>query len=132
MPIRKILPFLLFAALIVTLVPSSRAQRGWIYLGNSNVDGNNDHDNISVEKPAPFRAVQLRVERAPIRFDHVVVHFQNGGSQTLRIRQVINPGQSTRAIDLKGNRRLINSVEIWYGRAIPNSAKPRVNLYGTL
>jgi hypothetical protein len=70
------------------------------------------------------------VENAPIQFDHVAVHYANGGREELRIRQVIQAGGRTRDIDLRGDRRNIRSVELWYGKAAPRSGRPRVTVYG--
>jgi hypothetical protein len=124
-------------SILLLLTTASYAQRhrvhggGWQYLGQAHVDGRSDHDNISVNA-GRFRSIQLRVENAPIEFDHVVVHYENGGNEELRVRQVIRAGEHTRDIDLNGNRRNIRSVELWYGKAAPRSGRPRVTLYGRL
>jgi hypothetical protein len=103
----------------------------WIYLGESNVDGSSDHDKIKVGRSdGRFRALQIRVERAPIEFDRVVVHYANGGDDEVPIRSRIGAGSRTRPIDLRGGDRAIESVEIWYARARDNSRKPKLRLYG--
>ena len=104
----------------------------WEYLGEANVDGAVDHDSIKVTaSKGVFRAIQLKVEKAPIEFDRVLVHYGNGSSEPISIRSKIPAGGATRAIDLPGNRRIIESVEFWYARADPgNSNKPKVLLYG--
>ena len=108
-----------------------RYSHAWQYLGEAHVDGRADHDNISVHEGA-FRSLQLRVENAPIEFDHVIVHYENGHSEELRIRQVIPAGGHTRNIDLRGDRRNIRSVELYYGKAAPHSGRPKVTVYGQL
>ncbi len=123
-------------SIVLLLTTASFAQRrisrgGWQYLGQAHVDGRTDHDNISVNA-GRFRSIQLRVENAPIEFDHVVVHYENGGNEEVRVRQVIRAGSRTRDIDLNGNLRNIRSVELWYGKAAPHSGRPRVSLYGRL
>ena len=67
---------------------------------------------------------------APVRFDHVVVHFGNGSSDPIAIRSRIPAGGKTRVIDLPGNRRVIQSVEFWYERGGWGPAKPKVRLWG--
>jgi hypothetical protein len=107
------------------------AQRGWSYLGEANVDGQVDHDNIRVGGgEGRFRAIRLRVENAAIRFDHVVVHYGDGSAVPINIRSRINAGGETRAVDLPGDRRVVESVEIWYERASYSRAKPKVRLFG--
>jgi len=111
---------------------ASYAQPGrWEYLGEANVDGAVDHDNIRVTgSRGEFRAIQIRVEKAPIEFDRVVVHYGDGQSEPIHIRSRIPAGGQTRAIDLPGNRRIIQSVEFWYARASGRPRKPKVRLFG--
>lgn len=68
------------------------------------------------------------MEKGPIEFNRVVVHFANG--QRIELRERIPEGGQTRAIDLPGGARAIRSVEIWYERGRLSGAKPRVLLYG--
>jgi hypothetical protein len=103
----------------------------WVYLGESNVDGYTDHDKIKIGRDdGRFRAIQIRVERAPIEFYRVVVHDGNGADEEIAIRNRINPGGGTRVIDLRGRDRVIESVEVWYARAKYDSAKPKLRLFG--
>ncbi len=117
--------------LALTTAAYARGPGGWQYLGEAHVDGQSDHDNISVGHEGSFRSIQLRVSDGPIEFDHVIVHYENGGNEELRIRQVIPAGGETRAIDLRGDRRNIRSVELYYGRA-RRSGRPKVQLFGRL
>jgi hypothetical protein len=116
--------------LLLSFGPASYA-KGWVYLGEAHVDGKTDHDRIKVGKSeGRFRALQIKVDRAPIAFRHVVVHYANGGDEEVQVRQRIRAGGSTRDIDLRGRDRAIESVEIWYERANYGSREPRVRLYG--
>ncbi|HZS09450.1 MAG TPA: hypothetical protein VFD58_31765 [Blastocatellia bacterium] len=119
--------------LLLSFGQLSYAQRAgrWIYLGEANVDGRADHDRISVGRDeGRFRRIQIRVERAPIEFQRVVVHYENGGDEELEIRDRIPAGGETRAIDLRGGDRVIRSVEFWYARANWGSRRPKLRLYG--
>jgi hypothetical protein len=133
---RKVLLIAFAGLLIAGLYQGVNAQRNrrpgpWIYLGDSNVDGARDHDNIKVGRAdGRFQELQLRVQRAPIDFDRVVVHFANGGDQELPVRYKIAPGGSTRPIDLRGNERAIQSVEVWYNKGRWGRSKPKLLLYG--
>ena len=118
------------AVLLLSCSAVSLAQR-WQYLGEANVDGAADHDNIVVTgSRGAFRAIQIRVLKAPIEFDRVVVHYGDGDSEPIQIRSKIPAGGQTRAIDLPGNRRIIRSVEFWYARASRSPRKPKVRLFG--
>jgi hypothetical protein len=111
---------------------SAYAQYGgrWDYLGSAHVDGQQDHDNIKVGRhDGRFRAIQLRVSGGEIFFERVLVHYGNGQTEELAIRDRIPPGGATRAIDLPGDRRVIESVELWYGKARWEH-RPKVSLFG--
>ena len=122
-----------FAAVLLLIGSTSvlKAQREWIHLGDKHVDGNSDHDKISLgSSEGWFRQLQIRVDDAPVNFKRVVVHFGNGTDEELQFREIINAGGSTRAMDLRGRRRIIKSVEFWYEKANWGSKRPTVRLYG--
>lgn len=132
-PIRVVSLMVLVFALSMAAVAQRRPNRGgdrWQYLGQAHVDGQRDRDSISVDDRGTFRAIQLEVRDAPIEFQRVVVHFENGGDHEVEVRDRIRPGQRTRVIDLPGDRRRIRSVEFWYGKARYNSRRPTLRLYG--
>jgi hypothetical protein len=123
----------IFVVLLIFVGSSSglTAQPDWRHLGDKHVDGNSDHDKISLgQSEGYFRQLQIRVADAPVSFNRVVVHFGNGTDEELAFREVINPGGSTRAMDLRGRRRMIKSVEFWYEKADWGSKRPTVSLYG--
>jgi hypothetical protein len=126
---KKVLIPVFAVALMLYLAPSAEAAN-WVYLGQSHVDGQHDHDNIEVGKAAGrYRFLQIRVTKAPIEFDHIVVHYGNGEPETLQVRDVIRAGGKSRAIALQGDR-FVQSFELWYGKARPNSGKPELTLWG--
>jgi hypothetical protein len=113
-------------------MPPAPGHARWVYLGQAHVDGRVDRDRIVVGRGhRGFRRIQIRVENAPIEFHRVVVHYANGRREEVAVRQRIPAGGQTRAIDLRGDARSIDSVEFWYGRGRwANWQKPRVRLYG--
>jgi hypothetical protein len=118
----------LFFALALGM--SSNARERWAYLGSAHVDGGIDHDSIHVgSSEGRFRAIQLRVSGGAIEFQRVVMHFGNGTQEELVIRERIPSGGVTRPIDLPGERRIIQSVELWYGKERWEH-RPKVSLYG--
>jgi hypothetical protein len=113
------------------LTATVRAQRGeWVRLGDAHVDGALDHDSIHVGRSdGRFRAIQLRVSGGMIEFDRVIVRFGNGSQEELPIRARIPSGGRTRPIDLPGDRRVIESVELWYSKGRWEH-RPKVTVYG--
>jgi hypothetical protein len=130
--IQKVLR-IVFASLLVAIFGQAlyAQDEGWVYIGEANVNGDVDHDRIEIGAGYGwFRAIQFRVERAPIEFYRVVVHYANGTDEEIAIRSRINPGERTRAIDLAGDKRVIESIEFWYAKAGYDRAKPKLRMFG--
>ncbi len=123
-------------ALLLLLPQAGMGQRGrqryrnWDLLGTAHVDGSADHDTIRVShSERPFHEIQLRVRGGAVEFRRVVVHYGNGAAEELQVRQRIPAGGQTRAIDLRGERRNLSSVELWYAKGNWRN-RPAVELYG--
>lgn len=122
----------LLALLLVTIsFTTAYAQRHhMVLLGDSHVDGSTDHDSIRVGRSdGTFRAIQLRVSGGAINFDRVIVRYGNGTQEEIAIRRRIPDGGHTRMIDLPGDRRAIQSVDLWYSKD-KWTRRPKVTLYG--
>ena len=116
---------------VLALCTSLHARRErWEYLGNSHVDGSQDHDSIKVGRSAgTYRAIQLRISGGASDFERVIVRYGNGTPVEIAIRSRIPDGGQTRVIDLPGERRIIQSLDLWYGRD-KWSRRPKLSLYG--
>ena len=101
----------------------------WAFLGHTQVDPSQDHGRVQItRRDRLFRAVQLRVSDV-IFFDRIVVHFGNGTSRELAVSERISPEGRNYVIDLPGERRPLESVELWYYKE-PWEHNPSVSLYG--
>ena len=116
---------------LLALCTSLQARReSWEYLGNAHVDGSQDHDSIKVGRSAgSYRAIQLRISGGAINFERVIVRFGNGSQEEIAIRSRIPDGGQTRVIDLPGERRIIQSLDLWYNRDHWGK-RPKVSMYG--
>lgn len=116
---------------VLALCTSLYARREqWQYLGDSHVDGSQDHDSIKVGRSAgTYRAIQLRISGGAINFERVIVRCGNGSQEDIPIRARIPDGEQTRVIDLPGERRIIQSLDLWYGKENWRR-RPKVSLYG--
>jgi hypothetical protein len=65
-----------------------------------------------------FHAVKLTVRGSPIRIRRVIVHFERGEPLELALHGLVPDGGESRTIHVKGERRAIRSVDVWYD---PNS-----------
>lgn len=125
-----LLAFTLPALLAQRAYPQRPNRPAWIALGNSNIDGQTDHDSIQVgSSGAAFRAIQLRVSGGTVIFERVTLRYGNGQQQDIPVRSTIRSGGATRAIALPGERRVLKSVDIRYSKANWQT-RPRVTLYG--
>jgi hypothetical protein len=123
---------LLLTLLASTPLPLEAQRARWEYLGEANIDGGSDHDRIRVgESKGQFRRIRFLVERSAVHFDRILVHYGNGTSYPAAVQAEIPAGGRTREIDLPGDRRWIESVEVWYRRGNwVNDRKPKIRLMG--
>jgi len=119
---------LLFFASVLSL--PARGQI-WDFLGHTRIDRTRDHDRVQVtRRDGAFHVIQLRVSGDAIFFDRIVVHFADGTSEELSVQDRVWPGGRNRVIGLSGERRAVESVELWYYRE-PWEHNPIVILYGS-
>jgi len=114
--LRKSLILGLFCAVILGLVAAAAAGplRGWELLGTRTVTDRADHDSIAAGRQGAFRSIRITVQRRPVQFHDVKIHFANGDVQDVALRNVIPAGGESRVIDVEGHDRVIRSIEFWY------------------
>ena len=130
-----VLPLFLAAGffLMSASLPSEKAANiaGWELLGKKKVKYGLDRDEIKVTaKEGLFTKVQLRVKRGAINMHKCVLHFGNGDKQEVEIRKNIPRGGQTRVIDLKGGKRVIKKVVMWYDTKNKAKARAVVQVWG--
>ena len=121
----------LFAlALLIYVAPSAQAS-DWVYLGQAHVDGQHDHDNIEIGKAAHGTvSLRVRVNNPPMNSIGFGPLWQRP-SRALQVREVIRKGSRGRAFPLAGDR-MVQSLELWYGKARPASRRPEVSLFSQM
>ncbi len=130
--LRKYSVAMLTMLLVVVASSDAMAQGGgrWSLLGERHIDGRVDHDKIDVGKDrGTFRAIQFRVEGGTVNFDRIVVKYLNGEHEDIDVRSEIPPRGRTRMIDLPGNRRVIESISMWYSKGNWRT-RPAIRVYG--
>ena len=101
-----------------------------VHLGDARVDGARDRDSITVGRSTERSGrSSCGFTGGAVNFDRVIVRYGNGTQEELQIRNRIESGGRTRIIDLPGDRRIIQSVELWYGKDTWRT-RPKVSLYG--
>ena len=86
----------------------------WDLLGERIVTDRMDHDELWLDGHRRFDQIKLCVYRHPVRIYDLDVNFNNGGHQDVEVRARINPGDCTRAIDLRGDDRDIKNIKMLY------------------
>ena len=94
----------------------------WVRLGCKDVRFLIDRDTLKVgREQGRFTAVRLKVRRAPVEMFNLRITFGNGTRIDVPVREFIAPGGVSRVIDLPGNNRGIDRIEMIY-RSIPTSS----------
>ena len=120
------------AGLLVLIFATSLSASGqfWDFLGYTQVDASQDHARIQIARhDRLFRSIQLRVSDETIFLDRLVFHFGDGALRSLSSAVRISPEGGNYVIDLPGERRALESVELWYYKERWGH-NPRVSLYG--
>lgn len=92
----------------------------WVRLGCKDVRFLVDRDTLRVGRDGRFAALRLKVRNAPVEMFSLRVTFGNGARLDVPVREVLLPGMGSRPIDLMGNNRGIDRIDMLY-RSIPTN-----------
>ncbi len=116
-------------AALAIAAPAVAQSSGWTRLGQREVSDSVDRDTIRARGGAQYRQAMICVEQAPVRFVDVVIRYRNGGTQDVRMRDLIRAGACTRDINLRGQSRDIEAVEFTYEAASLGRERARIELF---
>jgi hypothetical protein len=120
----------LLLALALAAAPVAAARGGWTLLGERRVSDAADHDVIAVSATrGDFTKLQVRVLDRAVQFRSLKIHFGNGDTQDVELRDVIRAGGSSRVIDIEGGDRVIRSVELRYDAQALGGRTARVRVF---
>lgn len=124
-----------FAALsfqtLQTTVDVSADPPRWEMLGMRKVNYTLDRDEILVTRSEGiFNALKVKVKAGPLNMHKIVVHFGNGQTEELEVRENFQAGGESRVLDLPGNQRIIRKVVFWYDTKNLANRKAVVQLWG--
>lgn len=107
-----------------------RGDGDWELLGEQSVGMRTDRDTIRVgRKEGRFSRIRLEVKGNDVEFRDLKVFFRHGPPQDVQVRERIREGGRTRPIDLKGDDRIIDRIELVY-RTRGRGARATVAVYG--
>ncbi len=117
-------------AVLAIAACASTPAAAWTQLGVREVRDRTERDTFVLNGPREFDRIKLCVYRNPVHFYDLDVRYRNGGHQDVSIRQRINPGECTRAIDLNGDDRNITTVSMVYEETSFRRRTATVRLFG--
>src|SRR4030042_4198115 len=107
--IRFILGFFLLSTIILF------ADTSYELLGKREVDFKADKDTIIVTaKEGVFTKLRFTVKGNEINILKIIVTYGNTEKDELDVKWNFDKGESSREIDLKGNTRFINKIDLFY------------------
>lgn len=133
---KSLLALLPSIAIVILLIPAlsfsnAASAQAWNKLGQRKVNFKADKDEISGWRDGIYKGLQIRVNGGSVSIQKMVIHFRNGQTQEVELRNNFTDGSVSRVIDLPGNRRLIDKVVFWYeANSSENGGKPVVELWG--
>ncbi|HWN41993.1 MAG TPA: hypothetical protein VNW71_07200 [Thermoanaerobaculia bacterium] len=109
-----------------------RGDRHWEVLGTLGVSDARDRDLLGVTaRKGSFRSVKLEVLGQAVQFRSMKIHFANGETQHVALRDVIPAGGESRVIDIEGaGDRVIRAIEFRYDAQSLLGKRARVRVYG--
>jgi hypothetical protein len=114
---------------------SQRRGEEWVELGCKAVSFRVDRDVVPVgRREGRFYALRLYARGGDVEMLDLRVIYANGEPDDIRVRHILERGERTRSLDLRGDRaRSIQRIELTY-RALPNrrDREPTVCVEGLL
>jgi hypothetical protein len=102
----------------------------WSHLGSRTVDFRLDQDRVKVTASnGTFTKLKMNVS-GNLSMHKMKVNYRNGNSQLLNVRHSFNQGRDTKVLDLKGGKRIIQSIDMWYDTTNKAGRKATIHLYG--
>ncbi len=134
---RRMKAFTLFALLasLVLLGQTASADvawesKGWVKLGERDVDGRLDKDTITVGAyEGKFSKLTLVVDKSDLELLDFEITFGNGQKHNPNVRHLFKEGARTRVLDLPGDERVIKSIALKY-KNIAGGGRAQVQVWG--
>lgn len=128
----KLLMLCAMTLFTLSFTTENNALKGpWELLGMRKVNYSLDRDEIIVTRAEGiFTALKVKVKKAPINMQKLVVTFGNGEVEELELRNNFAAGSESRVIDLPGNKRVIKKIVFWYDTKNIANRKGIVEVWG--
>jgi hypothetical protein len=103
----------------------------WFFLEDKKVGFGVDHDVIHFGNwKDDVRQIKLKITDGPLRMYTMKIHFDNGSTQNVELRNRFNQGSESRVIDMDGGLRHLTSIEFTYETRGFAKGKSRIAVWG--
>lgn len=103
----------------------------WFFLGDKSVAFSADHDVLHFGNwKDDVRQVKLKITDGPLKMNRMLIHFDNGSTQEVALRNRFLAGTESRVIDMDGGLRHLTKIEFWYETRGYLKGKSRVAVWG--
>lgn len=128
----------LFSLILVAVFTISSAFKSdntssgpWRFLGDKSVRFSVDRDVLHFSNWGDnVRQLKLKVTDGPLKMYSMTIHFDNGGTQNVEMRNHFAQGSWSRVIDLDGGLRRLEKIEFVYETSGFLKGKSRVAVWG--
>lgn len=127
--------FSLVLAVLFTLSSAFKSSEAtsapWRFLGDKNVNFSVDRDVLHFSNWGDdVRQLKLKVTDGPLKMYSMTIHFDNGSTQNVELRNHFAQGTWSRVIDLDGGLRHLTKIEFVYETQGFLKGKSRVAVWG--
>jgi len=103
----------------------------WFFLEDKKVGFGVDHDVIHFGNwKDDVRQIKLKVTDGPLKMYRMKIHFDNGTTQEVELRNRFAQGSESRVIDMDGGLRHLEKIEFWYETKGFARGRSRVAVWG--
>lgn len=102
----------------------------WTLIGQRSIDFSRERESIDVDSDRRFRALRLAVKGAPVEVGNIVVTFGDGSTFAPQVRSEFQEGTESRAIDLPGESRRIQRIDLASRSTSKREGKATILIYG--
>ena len=119
------------AAGAATLAATAAAQSGtgWHGLGQAPALASGGSVTIRAAGDARDHEIMFCVEGHAMRLNQAVLHFQGGGTQSMRISERLADGGCSAGKTLSGHNHAVESAEVTYDQALLAGGSAQVQLF---
>lgn len=119
----------LFFALF--LFSANSQQANWEKLGSRVVDYHLDKDVIPVgARKGGFTKLKISVTGGAVNMHKMVITYQNGTTEDIALKHNFGPKSTSRVIDIRGGKRLIQKITFFYDTKNLSPGKAVVHVFG--